>query len=247
MSAARPQRHDCIPSGARGKISCVNQSRSYRPSSVSLVSFSLMRATILFAGTCVIAFTSHLACGQPTPSTPLDDRHFIEYPTGDDYFMAEFDPKVKSWLVLVELGHANERVWKEYRSGNYTGPLADTEYTLVRFPNHPRALNLLGEIAKATNQTSMPIPFFERALKFYPQRAFTHAQYGHYLVEIGAVSVGISELMEALRLDPNQLQALAWLDEVLPAAQKWRVAPKDAAKADSAGTEAGRSGDSRGN
>jgi hypothetical protein len=80
--------------------------------------------------------------------------------------MAEFVPKVKSWLALVELGHVNERVWKLYRSGRYNDALDDTQYALARFPNHPRSLNLLCEIGKATDRTSLPVAYFERALKY---------------------------------------------------------------------------------
>ncbi len=161
---------------------------------------------------------------QPTPSV---DDVFEGFQTRADYYNANFDPKTKQWLFLVELGHANERVWKLYRAGSYNEALADVQYTLTRFPNHPRALNLLGEIGKATNDTSMPIPYYERALKFYPQHAFTHAQYGHYLVEIGAVGAGLSELREALRLDPSLLQAQAWLAEVQGPSNSQKVSPPD--------------------
>ncbi len=169
---------------------------------------------------------SSLVFAEPPPA---DDTGFTDPSAGDDYFMAPYVPKVKSWLALVELGHANERVWKLFRSGDNADPLQDTQYALVRFPNHPRALNLLVEIAKAMDRPSLPLPYFERALKYYPQHAFTHAQYGHYLVDIGATSAGIAELTEALRMDPRLLQARAWLDEVQPRFQSrsdsTRVAP----------------------
>jgi predicted Zn-dependent protease len=149
---------------------------------------------------------------------------------GEDYFAAQFNPSTQAYLESIENRHASERVWALYRAGKYSEPLGDCKYVLARFPNHPRALHLLGEIAKTTEQLTMPIPYFERALKYYPQHAYTHAQYGHYLVEISATSAGIAELMEALRRDPNQLQAQAWLAQAMSAQGMARSAQADSAK-----------------
>ncbi len=143
--------------------------------------------------------------------------------------MAPFSPRLKTWLVLVERGHASEPTWAFYRAGRYTDALSDCKYTLARFANHPGALFLLGEIAKQTQQPYMPIEYFEAALKLYPQRAYTHAQYGRYLIEIGGTSAGIAELREALRLDPNQLQARVWLADAVGMGRN-TPAPNDSAK-----------------
>ena len=165
---------------------------------------------------------------------------------GDDYFAARFDSKIKAWLALVEGRHANERVYNLFRSGDYNNTLADCDYTLTRFPNHPGGLNLVCEIAKATDRPSMPLTYFERALKYYPQYAFTHAQYGHYLLDIGATSAGTAELRDALRLDPNLIQARAWLAESQPQSQGERAAPRDSASVGSTRSGAARSKAARG-
>lgn len=134
-----------------------------------------------------------------------------------DYFTAKLNPKMRSWLALVELGHAGEATWKFYRTGQYKSVLADCKYTLERFANHPGALFLMGKIAIVLKEPSLPIPYFEEALRRYPQYAYTHAQYGHYLVELGATAAGIAELREALRLDPNHLLARTWLEKAMAA------------------------------
>jgi len=151
--------------------------------------------------------------GRPLPGegdTPVGGGNY-------DYFTAVSTPGLAKYLEILTNRHVGERVWARFWSGNYNEPLGDCEYALERFPNHPRALHLLGEIAKATNQVSMAIPYFEYALKLYPQYGFTHAQYGHYLIDIGAVPAGVGELREALRLEPKQFQARAWLAEALAA------------------------------
>ncbi|MEK7314668.1 MAG: tetratricopeptide repeat protein, partial [Candidatus Eisenbacteria bacterium] len=134
-----------------------------------------------------------------------------------DYFTASSVAGLAKYLALVSHRHVGEQVWSRFWAGYYKESLGDCEYALQRFPNHPRALHLVTRIAKATNQASLAIPYFERALGLYPQYAFTHAQYGHYLIDIGAIPAGVHQLREALRLEPNQFQAKAWLTEVLAA------------------------------
>ncbi len=178
---------------------------------------------------CFGAAAHSSAAGAPNSSTTAGTTPVVggnpsggdvENPMGGgnyDYFTADQDPGLSKYLALVSHRHVGEVVWARFWSGNYTEPLADCRYALERFPNHPRALHLVGEIAKITNQVSLAIPYFEYALRLYPQYGFTHAQYGHYLVDIGAFTAGVVELREALRLEPKQFQAKAWLAEALAA------------------------------
>lgn len=201
---------------------------------------AIQRATIVVTAI-YWALLPLLAIGQPDPVVKSQDTSPIETKVGADYFTARFDPNLREYLISCETTHAKDLTWGYYRTGLYSEALADCKYTLARFPNHPGALFLMGEIAKVTRQTSMPINYFEAALKSYPQYAYTHAQYGHYLIEIGAISAGVAELREALRLDPDQLQARAWLAEVLtPGAGQGPIAPSDSTKGGTAGAGAER-------
>jgi tetratricopeptide (TPR) repeat protein len=196
---------------------------------------------LLLQGT-AIAIIAYRVIVLPTPAfaqpSPHNERNPIGSLIDQDYFTAALYPEVKNELNTVELYHVNDRDWKAYFDHQYEAPLGDCKFALGYFPNHPRVLFLLGEIAKAINQPSMPIEYFERALQLYPQYAFTHAQYGRYLIEIGGLNAGIAELREAVRLDPNLLQAQEWLAEALP---------PGAAGSDSSGSKAKGPGGSRGN
>jgi len=128
-----------------------------------------------------------------------------------DYFTASQYPEVKATLWIVEYGHLNEEDIRHFNAREYSVILFDVHYALDKFPNHPRALHMLSTISKYQQDFSAPIPFFEKALKLYPQHAYTHAQYGKYLTEIGAMSAGVQELEEALRLGPGLIVAQAWL------------------------------------
>jgi predicted Zn-dependent protease len=175
------------------------------------------------------------ASGQ---SAPADEEVMGSVMIDLNYFTAQFNPEIRQYLALVNRRHASERVWKLYRAGLYNDPLGDCKYALERFPNHPRALNLLCEIAKATNQNELPIAYFEKALQLFPQYGYTHAQYGHYLVEIGAVNVGIAELREALQRDPGLIVAQIWLTQAQTKVKKATPTPKDTTR-----TGSGRGGE----
>ena len=95
--------------------------------------------------------------------------------------------------------------------------MAETIFVLRVFPNHPEALGLMSVICRELDELSTPIPFYERAIRLYPNRAYTRAQYGAYLGSIGQKNAGRVYLEEALRMDPNLEVARGWLESLGPA------------------------------
>lgn len=47
--------------------------------------------------------------------------------------------------------------------------IEELNYTLRKFPNHPKALMLMELAAKLNKTPTLAIPYFEKALKFYPE------------------------------------------------------------------------------
>jgi tetratricopeptide (TPR) repeat protein len=152
-----------------------------------------------------------------TPATtrsqglPHDERNIGGTLINQDYFTADRYPEVHQTLLLVQSAHMTEDDIRYFNEGKYSLMIGDVKYTLDKFPNHPRALHLMCEISKNMQDFSAPIRCFEKALKLYPEHAYTHAQYGKYLIDIGSTPAGVQELEEALRLDPNLVNAQAWL------------------------------------
>lgn len=144
--------------------------------------------------------------------SPRQDKSLGGTLMNQDYFTAELYPEVQLLLANVTKNHYDERVFRNFREGDIHWAQDDIEYVLAHFSNHPGALNLYAEIAKKTGKPSIAMLAFENALREYPQYAYTHAQYGRFLVEQGAVIPGILELQEALRLDPDLVTARAWLE-----------------------------------
>lgn len=136
----------------------------------------------------------------------------------NDYFTAGRDANVADLLWKVENAHLgpknNKRgFWPWYNRGQVEIAVGDLRYALWVLPNHPRALHMLEVCAKDLNLPSLPIAYYEKAIRLFPRCAYTQAQYGNYLSRIGQLPVGIERLKEALRLDPNLVEAHAWLSE----------------------------------
>lgn len=131
-------------------------------------------------------------------------------PTGQDYYTANQSPNIQGLLQSVERAHLkNVSPWIMKRGYDYA--LKELDYTLVTFPNHPEGLQLLWLYAKATRKPSVAFPYFDTAVRMYPQYAETHFLYGIFLVEFDLVKEGILRLEKALEIEPKMAIALAWI------------------------------------
>jgi len=132
-------------------------------------------------------------------------------PYNQDYFVADRRPG--SLLEIMERVHFNNDVFENFRAGRYEYAIPDVDFVLFRYPNHPRALQIMSAIAILRKQPSYAIDYYETALFLYPQYAITHAQFGNYLVKIGVMDDGIARLKKAIELDPKLTAAYVWLAE----------------------------------
>jgi tetratricopeptide (TPR) repeat protein len=87
----------------------------------------------------------------------------------------------------------------------------ELDYTLLTFPNHPEALQLLWVYAKASKKPSDAVPYFEKAIELFPQYAETYYLYGAFLTDFGLYKDGIKKLEIALAIEPRMSVAQAWL------------------------------------
>jgi len=149
------------------------------------------------------------------PYSPKNEKKGF---VNNDYFSIGVNPTAAYLIPIVENGHLGSKsnprgFWPRYMEGHKDLAILELKYVLWVFPNHPRALHLLGTIARDLKQPGIPIAYYEKALRLFPDRAYTRAQYGAYLVEVGERVQGIMQLEEALKMDPSSLTARAWLDK----------------------------------
>ena len=155
---------------------------------------------------------------NPLAKDPHVPKSEAQMWVNNDYFSVGADPEASRLMPIVENGHLGAKTnprgfWPRYTEGSLEKAVTELKYVLWVFPNHPRALHLLGIVAKELHDPSIPIAFYEKALRLFPDRAYTRAQYGAYLVDIGEPAQGIMQLEAALKRDPQSLVARAWLDK----------------------------------
>jgi tetratricopeptide (TPR) repeat protein len=136
----------------------------------------------------------------------------VNAPPDRDYFTAHEDPEAFRDLTLNDLYHTN-RVLHSIQVARYDEAIADLRFVLEKWPNHPRALLLIESLGQVTQALELPTPYYEKAIRLYPQYAMTFAQYGKYLVEIGQWDKGVENLKRAIEKDRKMVAAHVWLSQ----------------------------------
>ena len=163
-------------------------------------------------------------------------------PLDQDYFTANDSPQIKELLESVDFHHtrkAEDWIFKgDMHYVHYA--LGELTYTLDTFPNHPRALQLVGAYSKIKKVPHIAIPFYEKALRLYPQYALTHAQYGGFLVDVDQTEEGVVRLKKAIEIDPKLAIAYKGLSKAYTKMGNQELARQTAEKARELGLKTGQ-------
>jgi tetratricopeptide (TPR) repeat protein len=130
-----------------------------------------------------------------------------EHGTQGPYSYYTSDPQELALRRSAELHHIGPAVEKMQRR-DYRGALGDLEFILNKFPNHPRALQLLADFA--VNQLKRPEiaeTRVQRAVDFDPSRPGTHLVVGLIKHKLGKQKEAIDSYSKAIALDPDQIDA----------------------------------------
>lgn len=107
----------------------------------------------------------------------------------------------------------------------------DLQYMLVRWPNHPKALQMVTSIALQTNDPAYGIKWFEKAVDAFPSVYQTYTLYGIFLYRIEKYAGATKEFRKALELNPNSSETNYNLGLSLFAEHKYEQANKYAQRA----------------
>jgi predicted Zn-dependent protease len=182
----------------------------------------------------VLVFISVLSLWSPPASGQellRPERNEMGTLINQDYYTLDQHPETVALLRSVEYGHFSQPMFDSFRRGEYKSVIGDLQFTLERIANHPGALSLLSTVAIVTKVNNLPVPSYEKAIQLYPDYAFTHAQYGYYLIEIGALDKAVGHLKEAVKLDDKLSSAHAWLAEAYYKSQKLHLAKQEEGEA----------------
>jgi predicted Zn-dependent protease len=165
----------------------------------------------------------------------IDDRG--ENTVNHNFFAASQNEALRGLLLNIRVHHfkpcphSPQGTYHDIAIGRYDYAKEDLTYILERFVNDPVALQLITPITLATKDHAWGISRFEHALRWYPNYAMTHAQYGAYLVDIGNVPGGIEKLETAVKMDPKLVAGYVWLSKAYSKHGKADLARQAAEKA----------------
>ena len=124
-------------------------------------------------------------------------------------------------LRMVEIAHFKNYVEALIKGKTGKDPLADIDYTLRAFPNHPRALWAVSRyflqipttdpdrnwiLARGLRGTPPPECFFQRAMLFAPEDPMVSMIYGLYLHKRGLSDAALREYLRAGEGMPNHAE-----------------------------------------
>lgn len=133
-----------------------------------------------------------------------------------DYYLASGDRAATQALRNVERYHY-EPALKALQARRYQGAQGDLEFILRYFPNHPQALDKLGEVGLGLKRPDIAEQRFRSAIERYPQHHETYVVYGTFLHRLGRVDAAIAQYQKALEINPdspygNYNLGLAYMD-----------------------------------
>lgn len=124
-----------------------------------------------------------------------------------DYYFDRSDSVLLQQLSNVERYHT-AGCTDGVKTRQYEPALADCEFILRYFPNHPKALLAVADICFAwKNSRCNPDPYFDAAIAVNPNISGTYSTRGIYLLRAGRVDNAIASLKQAAAIDPNSINA----------------------------------------
>ena len=114
----------------------------------------------------------------------------------------------KSSLQVVERFHFTPEVEQLIRGNTTASPIKDIDYTLIKYPNHPRALYsaVRFSLSNAPQQLIKQYPaecYLQRAMQFSRGDPVPPMLFGLYLHRLGKLDQSLSQYRIAEKLAPN--------------------------------------------
>lgn len=156
----------------------------------------------LFAGAMLIAlFTAslHAPAANVPPLRSKNTEGFREHPHWD-YYLPSSHPTGR--LASVESFHLKP-VPELLAQNKLEYAYDELAFVIAFFPNHPKALDLMTQVAARAKQPQVAEKHFRDAFELYPNRAQTHMLYGNFLSKNGQRDKAIESYKRAIELDPN--------------------------------------------
>ena len=161
-----------------------------------------MKMKSLFAGAILLALLTvslHAAAANVPPLRSKNSAEFAAHPHWDYYLTSSHPTGRLSSVESFHLKPAFDLLAQDKLEYAYD----ELVFILLWFPNHPKALDLMTQVATRAKQPQVAEKHFRDAFELYPNRAQTHMLYGNFLSKNGQRDKAIESYKRAIELDPN--------------------------------------------
>lgn len=137
-----------------------------------------------------------------------------------DYYQAQLNRNNQELLRNVEKHHLQQGI-DRMNEGRFDNAVAEFDFILRYYPNHPRALLLMGELSRKMDKPGQAHEYFAKALNLFPHNPATYSVYGIFLQRSGDLGGAIEQYSKALERNPNHSEVhynigLAYLESGEP-------------------------------
>lgn len=116
-----------------------------------------------------------------------------------------YEPAPSKILSNVEKYHL-EQGRDKVRQGKYEYAWSEFSFMLHYFPNHPVALQHIGELSMQMEDPARAERYFERALRLYPSEDETYALYGVFLHKTKRYEEAVEAYTKAIALNDKPVE-----------------------------------------
>lgn len=155
--------------------------------------------------------------------------------TPNDYYTARSTPATAELLRNVE-GHHLAQGIQQMRDKRLHAAWADFDFMLRYFPNHPRALVLMGDVCEAWRTSKCDMEsYLDKAIKMSPESDGVYLAKGVYLQKKGKLKDAIESYKKSLELNSGSANAHYNIGLAYVADKQYPLANEHAQKAYSMG------------
>lgn len=145
----------------------------------------------------LLALTLAFALVPVRAQVPVQDLHYNYY---------DSRPPASNQLATVEKNHFGKGM-NRMDAGEWDLAMAEWDFILRYFPNHPRVLYLMSLTAEETGERERAEDYFKTAFQLYPNTATTYSVYGIILYRRGNLDDAVEAFQQSLMLDPGSAEA----------------------------------------
>lgn len=89
------------------------------------------------------------------------------------------------------------------RDKHFEWAKGDLDFVLRYIPNHPKALEAMGELCLQWGKSEIGIDYYMKAIDAFPRVSYSYEGFGLYLLKLGQIRDAVKAFELGVKLEPN--------------------------------------------